>query len=192
MQRVLVAAVAAYAVIAVPAMAGAASANEDPASVVAFHDDHGDVVRGHDIRRVLVDNDNGHIKVKVWHRDVRSRWQYSFRLYLNTDLSTSKPEVKVYGAFPNADYAACTTTTWSTDAVHGCDPEDRATQCQVDFAVRWKRDVTVFDFTRTGRCLAPASAVGVNVSFREYHPTHTRWDHALARQVWYPPVPRDT
>ena len=159
--------------------------------MVTFQDAHGDVIRGHDIRKVLVDNDNGHIKVKVWHRDVRSGRQYSFRLYLNTDHSTWKPEVKVYGAFPDADYAACTTTTWSTDAVYGCDPEDRATQCRMDLAVRWKRDVTVFDFTRTWRCLAPASAVGVNVSFREYYPTQTRWDHALARQVWCPPVPRD-
>ena len=58
--------------------------------------------------------------------------------------------------------------------------------------VRWERDVTRFDFTRTARCLAGATAVGVNVSFEEYHPSDTRWDFALARQVWYPPVPRDT
>ena len=190
MKRVL--AVVICAVVAAPALTGVAAANDDPASVVTFHDAHGDVVRGHDIRKVLVDNDNNHIRVKVWHRDLRSSRQYAFRLYLNTDLSTSAPEVKVYGAFPNADYAACTTTTWSTDAVNGCDPEDRATQCRVNVDVRWKQDATVFDLTRTEQCLSAALVVGVNLSFREYHPKQTRWDHALARHIWYPPVPRDT
>lgn len=180
-----------FAAISAPALTGVASANDDLASVVTFHDAHGDVARGHDLRKVKVDNDNNHVKIKVWHRDMRSTRQYSFRLYLNTDLSTSVPEVKVYGAFPNADYAACTTTTWSTDEVNGCDPEDRATQCRVNVDVLWQQDATVFDLTRTARCMSSASAVGVNVSFREYHPKGTRWDHALSRHVWYPPVPRD-
>jgi hypothetical protein len=61
----------------------------------------------------------------------------------------------------------------------------------VDIKVHWKPDTTVFDLTRTARCLSAASGLGVNVSFREYYPTHARWDHALARHVWYPPVPRD-
>jgi hypothetical protein len=190
MKRVL--GIAASAAIASLALSGVAFANDDPGSVVRFHDSQGDVVRGHDISKVMVDNDSNHITIKVWHRDLRSTRQYSFRLYLNTDLATSVPEVKVYGAFPNADYAACTTTTWSTDAVNGCEPEDAATQCRVNVNVRWKQDATVFDLSRTARCLSAASAVGVNVSFREYYPRHTHWDHALARHVWYPPVPRDT
>jgi hypothetical protein len=185
-------AVAGLVVVAALTPVGAAWANDDAASVVTFHDTPRDVARGHDIRRVLVDNDNHHIRIKVWHRDLRSTRQYSFRLYLNTDLSTSAPEVKVYGAYPNSDYAACTTTTWSTDSGNGCDPEDRTTQCRVDVDVRWNQDATVFDFTRAAQCLSAASAVGVNVSFREYYPARTRWDHALATHVWYPPVPRDT
>jgi hypothetical protein len=190
--RAIVTAVAAVSVVvATVAGAGAASANEDPASKVAFYDAHGDVSRGHDIRRVVVDNDD-HLQIKVWHRDLRSTRQYSFRLFLDTDPATSTPEVKAYGAFPNADYAACTTTSWSTGGTAGCDPEDSLVQCRLDVDVRWGRDVTRFDFTRTARCLAGATAVGVNVSFEEYHPSDTRWDFALARQVWYPPVPRDT
>jgi hypothetical protein len=98
MKHVLV--VAALVAVVALALTGVASANADPASVVTFHDVHGDVVRGHDIRRVMVDNDNNHIKIKIWHRDLRSSRQYSFRLYLDADLSTSVPEVKVYGAFP--------------------------------------------------------------------------------------------
>jgi len=192
MNRPVVTALATVAIVVAPAVGtGAASANEDPASKVAFYDAHGDVERGHDIRRVVMDNDD-HLQIKVWHRDLRSTRQYSFRLFLNTDPSSSTPEVKVYGAFPNADYAACTTASWSTGASAGCDPEDRPTQCRLDVDVRWDRDVTRFDFTRTAQCLASASAAGVNVSFEEYHPADTRWDYALARHVWYPPVPRDT
>lgn len=190
--RVLVTAVATVAVVVAQiAGTGAASANEDPASKVAFFDKRGDVARGHDIRRVVVDNDD-RLQIRVWHRDLRSTRQYSFRLFLDTDPSSATPEVKAYGAFPNADYAACTTSSWSTGAVAGCDPEDQLVQCRLDVEVIWARDVTRFDFTRTAKCLAGASAVGVNVSFQEYHPSDTRWDHALARHVWYPLVPRDT
>ena len=190
--RALVTAVATVAVVvAVVAGTGAVSANEDPASKVAFFDAREAVDRGHDIRRVAVDNDD-HLQIRVRHRDLRSTRQYSFRLFLDTDPSSATPEVKAYGAFPNADYAACTTSKWSTDAVAGCDPEDQLVQCRMDVEVSWARDVTRFDFTRTAKCLAGAGAVGVNVSFQEYYPSDTRWDHALARHVWYPPVPRDT
>ena len=191
--RALVTAVASVAVVVAPIVAttGTASANQDPASKVAFFDERGDVSRGHDIRRVVVDNDD-HLQIRVRHRDMRSTRQYAFRLFLDTDPSSTTPEVKAYGAFPNADYAACTTSSWSTSADAGCDPEDQLVQCRLDVEVSWARDVTRFDFTRTARCLAGASAVGVNVSFQEYYPSDTRWDHALARRVWYPPVPRDT
>ena len=192
MNRALVSAIVTAAVVVAPvAGSGAASANDDPASKVAFFDARGDVDRGHDIRRVVVDNDD-HLQIRVRHRDLRSTRQYSFRLFLDTDPSSATPEVKAYGAFPNADFAACTTTSWSTGARAGCDPEDRSVQCRLDVDVRWGRDVTRFDFTRTAQCLAGASAVGVNVSFEEYHPSDTRWDYALDRHTWYPPVPRDT
>jgi hypothetical protein len=192
MNRPIVTAVVSVGIVVAPAFGtAAASANEDLASKVAFYDAHGDVDRGHDIRRVVVDNDD-HLVIKVWHRDLRSTRQYSFRLFLDTDPSSPAPEVKAYGAFPNSDFAACTTTSWSTGATAGCDPEDQLTQCSLDVDVRWDSDVTRFDFTRTAQCLVSASAVGVNVSFEEFHPSDTRWDYALARHVWYPPVPRDT
>jgi hypothetical protein len=192
MHRLVVTAVVAIAVIVGPVAAGPAQANDDPSSEITFYDAHGDVSRGHDIQRVFVDNDNRHVRIKLWHRDLRPTRQYSFRLYLNTELASQTPEVKAYGAFPNADYAACSTSTWSTSAVDGCDPEDAATQCRLDFIVHWQHDTTVFDFTRTQQCLAGASAVGVNISIKEYHPTSTRWDYARERRAWYPPVPRDT
>jgi len=187
-------AAASVLIVATTAVTGssAASANDDPASQVSFYDARGDVVRGHDIRRVQVDNEDDQITIKLWHRDLQKARQYSFRLYLDTESSTSTPEVKVYGAFPNADYAACLTTSWGTGATSGCDPEDQATQCRVDFGVQWDRDVTRFDFKRTARCLAGAAGLGVNVSIRQYFPGETRWDFARARHVWYPSVPRDT
>lgn len=165
------------------------STTPDPANVVTFRDPVGDVVRGHDIRKVRVRNGLAAVRVTVWHRDLRAARQYSFRMYLDTDPSTSTPEVKVYGAFPNADFVACTTGSWSTSARNGCDPERAVVQCRVNMDVRWARDVTTFEFLRTRRCLTDALPVRVNVSIKQYWPVDTRWDFAPGRRLWSRTVP---